>query len=78
MYPRVYTNISAMINTSRNMKLPQYTLVKSKGKFYGKPTKMGNKTIIIIPKDFHKDLESVMGKMLRLSWEEVLDSNGKT
>jgi hypothetical protein len=50
-------------------------MVKRSGEFYGKPIKSGErKRIIIIPQEFHKDIDKVLNKMLKISWEEILES----
>ena len=41
--------------------------------FYGKPSRMSNKIIIIIPKEFHKDFEKVLVKLMKFHGEEVMD-----
>jgi hypothetical protein len=41
--------------------------------FYGKPSRMSNKMIIIISKEFHKDFEKMLGKLLKFHGEEVMD-----
>jgi hypothetical protein len=41
--------------------------------FYGKPSRMSNKIIVIIPKEFHKDFEKVLGKLMKFHGEEVMD-----
>jgi hypothetical protein len=41
--------------------------------FYGKPSRMSNKMIIIIPKEFHKDFEKMLGKLMKFHGEEVMD-----
>jgi hypothetical protein len=41
--------------------------------FYGRPSRMSNKMIIIIPKEFHKDFEKVLGKLMKFRGEEVMD-----
>lgn len=54
---------------------PKYTeMVVKKGQFVGRPIEMGKKKVVIIPTEFHKDIESVMNKLLKFSWEEILDS----
>jgi hypothetical protein len=54
---------------------PKYTeMVVRKGQFIGRPIEMGKKRVIIIPMEFHKDFIPVMNKMLKFSWEEILDS----
>jgi hypothetical protein len=50
-------------------------MVKRSGEFYGKPIKSGEKKrIIIIPQEFHKDMDKVLNKMLKFTWEEIVDS----
>jgi hypothetical protein len=34
---------------------------------------MSNKMIIIIPKEFHKDFEKVLGKLMKFHGEEIMD-----
>jgi hypothetical protein len=41
--------------------------------FYGKPSKMSDKIIVIIPKEFHKDFEKLLGKLMKFRGEEVMD-----
>jgi len=41
--------------------------------FYGRPSRMSNKMIIIIPKEFHKDFEKVLGKLMKFHGEEIMD-----
>lgn len=41
--------------------------------FYGKPSKMTNKIIIIVPKEFHKDFEKSLGKLMKFHGEEVME-----
>ena len=39
--------------------------------FYGKPSRMSNKIIVIIPKEFHKEFEKVwaaLSSMVKRSW----------
>ena len=53
----------------------KYTDVTTrKGQFFGRPVQMGKKRVIIIPLEFHADFDKVMTKMLKFSWEEILDS----
>ena len=41
--------------------------------FYGKPSRMSDKIIIIVPKEFHKDFEKLLGKLMKFRGEEVMD-----
>ena len=41
--------------------------------FYGKASRMSNKIIIIVPKEFHKDFEKVLGKLMKFKGEEVMN-----
>ena len=41
--------------------------------FYGKPSRMSNKMIISIPKEFHRDFEKMLGKLMKFHGEEVMD-----
>src|SRR5215208_7856147 len=41
--------------------------------FYGRPSRMSNKMIIIIPKEFHKDFEKMLGKLMKFHGEEFMD-----
>lgn len=45
-----------------------------KGRFVAKISKMGDKQIVLIPSEFHKQNEKVMGKSLIFEWEEVMES----
>ena len=54
---------------------PKYTeMVTRKGQFFGRPIQMGKKRVVIIPLEFHAEFDKVMNKMLKFSWEEILDS----
>lgn len=54
---------------------PKYTeMVVKKGQFIGRPIEMGKKKVIIIPTEFHGDFKPVMNKLLKFSWEEILES----
>jgi hypothetical protein len=35
---------------------------------------MGKKRVIIIPAEFHDEIDRVLNKMLKISWEEILES----
>jgi hypothetical protein len=74
-YQSIPINISYDIYRG-NMSIPEFIL-KHKGQFVGRPIKMGKKTVVIIPTEFHKGIDKVMNKLLKFEWEEVLDSNGK-
>ncbi|HZI70499.1 MAG TPA: hypothetical protein VFD60_04975 [Nitrososphaeraceae archaeon] len=54
------------------MNIPRYLMARSVD-FIGKPSKMGNKLIIIVPADFHKDFEKLHGKFMKFHGEEILD-----
>jgi hypothetical protein len=54
------------------MDIPQYIMVKSVD-FIGKPSKMGNKVIIIIPSEFHKEFEKLQGRFMKFHGEEILE-----
>jgi hypothetical protein len=41
--------------------------------FHGKASKMSNKMIIIIPKEFHKEFEPLLGKLMKFKGEVVID-----
>jgi hypothetical protein len=43
------------------------------GEFVGKASMMGKKIIVIVPNQYHKELERVLGKHLKFYWEEILD-----
>jgi hypothetical protein len=49
-------------------------MVIKKGQFVGRPIQMGKKKVIIIPTEFHDEIDKVMNKLLKFSWEEILDS----
>lgn len=49
-------------------------MVLKKGQFIGRPTQMGKKVVVIIPTEYHDDIEKVMNRMLKFSWEEILES----
>ncbi|CAN5458854.1 hypothetical protein BH18THE2_BH18THE2_37890 [soil metagenome] len=53
----------------------QHTLNKDNSpvNFYCKPTKMGEKMIIIIPKEFHKEFEKSLGKLMKFKGEEIIN-----
>lgn len=44
--------------------MPKDTMTSAK--FVGKISSMGDKLIIVIPKDFHKDVEKMKGKQVRV------------
>jgi hypothetical protein len=56
------------------MSIPEF-FMRHKGQFTGRPIKMGRKTVVIIPTEFHKEIDKVMNKILKFDWEEVLDSD---
>jgi hypothetical protein len=55
----------------------KHTMVLRNGQFIGRPTRMGKKVVIIIPTEYHDEIEKVMNQVLKVSWEEILDRNGK-
>jgi hypothetical protein len=53
----------------------KYTgMVTRRGQFIGRPIQMGKKKVIIIPTEFHDEIDKVLNKMLKFTWEEILDS----
>jgi len=52
--------------------LAMKTLQEVRGSFVGKFSKMGDKRIIIVPIGLHKDIDKILGKHIKVSWEEVL------
>jgi hypothetical protein len=48
--------------------LPHMTSMK----FVGKVSVMGDKVLIVIPKEFHKQVEPFKGKYVKVTVEEVL------
>jgi hypothetical protein len=56
------------------MKQKYTNMVTRKGQFIGRPIQMGKKKVIIIPTEFHDEIDKVLNKMLKFSWEEILDS----
>ena len=49
-------------------------MVIKRGQFVGRPIQMGKKRVVIIPTEFHGEIDRVMNKLLKFSWEEILDS----
>lgn len=52
--------------------IQKYTEV-AKVDFVGKPSRMGKKIIIIVPQDFHKEFEKVIGKFMKFHGEEIIE-----
>lgn len=49
-------------------------VTKLHGEFYGKPIMSGKrKMIVIIPLEFHDNLQPVLHRMLKFSWEEIIE-----
>ena len=55
------------------MSIPKYNMGKQQGDFIAKPSTMEKKLVIIVPSDYRKDLQKVMGRRLKFHWEDVLD-----
>jgi hypothetical protein len=51
------------------MKIPKYIMDVD---FVAKPTRMGKKLIIIVPRDFHQEFENVVGKYMKFHGEEII------
>jgi hypothetical protein len=43
------------------------------GDFVGKASTMGKKLIIIVPSQYHNELQKVLGKHLKFHWEEIIE-----
>lgn len=55
----------------------KHTMVLRNGQLIARPTRMGKKVVIIIPTEYHEDIEKVMSQPLKITWEEIIDRNGK-
>jgi hypothetical protein len=42
--------------------------------FHGKASKMSDKIIIIVPKEYHKEFQPLLGKVMKFKGEVVIDS----
>lgn len=56
----------------------KHTMVLRSGQLIARPTRMGKKIVIIIPTEYHDDMEKVMNAQLKITWEEIIDRNGKS
>lgn len=59
----MYTDVFKVVQINRRGK--RFNIL-TKVKFVAKVTKMGDKRIIIVPKDFHDDVEVLEGKQVRV------------
>lgn len=48
----------------------KHTMVLRNGQFLGRPTRMGKKIVIIIPTEYHDEIEKVLNDMLKVSWSK--------
>jgi len=53
--------------------MPKYTTLVKQGDFIAKASNMGNKIVIVVPKDYHGQFEKITGKRLKFHWEEIFD-----
>ena len=54
------------------MSIPKYHMAKQQGDFIAKASTMGKRIVVIVPTDYHKDFQKVIGKRLKFHWEDII------
>lgn len=70
----LYTTIYGYIRRAYNlvyMGIPQHTAL-AQVKFVGKVSSMGDKMIVVIPKDFHESTKKMKGKQVKITIDDEI------